>query len=429
MRAKAALKRKHVIVGCGPAALAALEKIRSITSEDEITLVTKEDVYPYSPMILPYLLSGKIKEADFAIRQESYFQRMKSTLLKGKEVTAVQPNKKEVIYRNGDIDKYDTLLIACGSEPLRPSIRGFDAVGSAGLHTLADYRNLVQELENKKTVAVIGAGLIGMGIAAAILERGCKVSIVEKEDRVLPLYFDAEAAMHIQEIFVHKGAQVLVGAEVTEVERQRSGVEIKVRGNPPLFTDLLITAIGVKARSSLAQAAGIKTNRGIVVDKRMRTSIKDIYAAGDVAEAQGFLTNEHGMCPIVPTAVAQGEVAGANMAGENMEYQGWIPRNIFNFFGNSAFSVGLSLPTAGKYDEMRWAHERRKQYKKLIYQGDVLIGCTFLNMDVDPGIMHYLIAKGVHIGSHKEALFQRPKETSRWLMLEAERRQAFPSES
>jgi len=352
---------------------------------------------------------------------------MKSTLLKGKEVTAVQPDKKEVIYSNGDIDKYDTLLIACGSEPQRPSIPGLDEVGSAGLHTLTDYRKLVRELENKKTVAVMGAGLIGMGIAAAILERGCKVSIIEKEDRVLHLYFDTEAAMHIQEIFIHKGAQVLLGTEVEEVKKQGSGVEINVRGNPPLFTDLLITAIGVKARASLAQVAGIKTNRGILVDKRMRTSIKDIYAAGDVAEAQSFLTKEHGMCPIVPTAVAQGEVAGANMAGENAEYQGWIPRNVFNFFGNKAFSVGLSLPLDGTYDEMKWADGKRKQYKKMIYQGDALIGCTFLNMDVDPGIMHYLIAKGLKIGSHKEALFQKPKETSRGLLLEAERRHAFSS--
>ena len=129
--AKPVSKRKHVIIGCGPAALAALEKIRSITSEDEITLVTKEDSYPYSPMILPYLLSGKMREADIAIRQGSYFERMKSTLLKGKEVTAVQPRKKEVTYSNGDTETYDTLLIASGSEPLRPSITGLDGVGLA----------------------------------------------------------------------------------------------------------------------------------------------------------------------------------------------------------------------------------------------------------------------------------------------------------
>ena len=427
--AKPVSKRKHVIIGCGPAALAALEKIRSITSEDEITLVTKEDSYPYSPMILPYLLSGKMREADIAIRQGSYFERMKSTLLKGKEVTAVQPRKKEVTYSNGDTETYDTLLIASGSEPLRPSITGLDGVGSVGLHTLADCRNLAQELEDKKTVSVIGGGLIGMGVAAALLERGHEVSIVEREDRVLPLYFDAEAAMLIQQIFVHKGAQFLLGAEVAKVQRQGRGVEISVRDYPPLLTDLLITAVGVKARSSFAQAAGIKTNRGIVVDNRMRTSGKDIYAAGDVAEAQSFLTKEHGMCPIVPTAVAQGEVAGANMAGENMEYQGWIPRNIFNFFGNRAFSVGVSLPLDNSCEEMKWADEKAKQYKKLIYQDDALIGCAFLNVDVDPGIVHYLIAQGLHIGSQKEALFQKPKEISRWLMLEAERKQTLPSKS
>jgi NADPH-dependent 2,4-dienoyl-CoA reductase/sulfur reductase-like enzyme len=161
----------------------------------------------------------------------------------------------------------------------------------------------------------------------------------------------------------------------------------------------------------------------------MRTSVKDIYAAGDVAEAHNFFTGEQGMSPILPSAVAQGEVAGANMAGEDTEYQGWISRNVFNFFGQMAFSVGLSMPLTGTYHAMKQTDDEKKQFKKVIYAGDTLVGCTFLNTDVDPGIMQYLIAKRVHIGSHKEAFFERPKEISRWLMLEAERRQAFLSET
>ena len=155
MAGNGTVKRRHLIIGSGPAALAALEKTRSITSEDEITLVTKEDVYPYSPMVLPYLLSGKIKETDSALRGKSYFENLKSSLVKGREAIAVDPDRKEVVYSAGHVDTYDTLLIASGSEPVKPVVTSMDTRGQArgtlrfgllekvcflGLHMMGDHR-------------------------------------------------------------------------------------------------------------------------------------------------------------------------------------------------------------------------------------------------------------------------------------------------
>ena len=182
-------KRKHLIIGCGSAALSALEKIRELTSEDEVKLVTMEDYLPYSPASLPYLLSGRITEAELWMRDEDSFKNLGSTLERGKEVTQVLPDKKKVIYRDGSSENYDTLLIASGSEPIKPPIKGLEEAGVHSLRTLADCHRLIQQLKGKNNVAILGAGMVGMEIAAALLEKGHQVSVIEKEQGILPLYF------------------------------------------------------------------------------------------------------------------------------------------------------------------------------------------------------------------------------------------------
>ena len=164
--------RKHLIIGTGPAGLSALEAIRRITLQDEVKLVSLEDTLPYYPAALPYLLSGKITEDQLWMRDENYFRNKKSTLVRGKEVTQVLPEKQRVIYRDGSSENYDTLLIATGAESMRPQIHGLEEVGAHDFRTLTDCRRILSELNDKKS-AILGAGLVGMKIAAALLERGC----------------------------------------------------------------------------------------------------------------------------------------------------------------------------------------------------------------------------------------------------------------
>lgn len=155
----------------------------------------------------------------------------------------------------------------------------------------------------------------------------------------------------------------------------------------------------------------------------MRTNVEDVFAAGDVAEAFDFFTGEATMNPIIPSAVSQGKTAGAAMAGEDVSYEGSIPMNVFNFFGNFAFSVGLSTVTDSKYEIFKTVDERRKQFKKLVLKDGELVGAMMLNVEADPGIFHYLVRNRVKPGSNKEALFERPRDIGRWLMLESEKRQ------
>lgn len=284
--------KKHLIIGVGPAALSAVEEIRRVTSEDEVKLVSMEDYLPYSPAALPYLLSGRITEAELWRRDEDYFRNLRSTLVRGKEVTRILPEEKKVIYRDGSSESYDTLLIASGSEPIKPPIEGLDETDGHDFRTLADCRRLLQKLKVRRKVVILGAGVAGMSMATALLEKGCRVSIIEKERSVLPLYFDEEAEVYIRDIFTDNKARFLTGKVVTAVKRKDRKIKIGLFDGSSMDADILINATGVKGRVSFLEGTGISIGNSILVDRRMRTGVDEIYAAGDVAEAQDFLSGK-----------------------------------------------------------------------------------------------------------------------------------------
>lgn len=139
-----------------------------------------------------------------------------------------------------------------------------------------------------------------------------------------------------------------------------------------------------------------------------------------------FFAGQYGMNQIIESAVDEGRIAGSNMAGVTIEYEGWISSNILNFFGNTAFSAGLSMPESDGYQILTDKNERKSQFKKLVYDGERLVGAMFINANLDPGVMLYLIRNKVNVGAYKQLLFQQPREISRWLMLETEKRESAP---
>jgi len=422
------MARKYLIIGCGSAGLAALEKIRSLTSEDEVRLVTKENCLPYSPTCLPYLLAGRIKETDMWIGDKEYFQSLKASWLKGKNVIKVLPEEKKVVYDDGTFDRYDALLVASGSEPVKPPIDGLEQSGAMSFHTLGDCYKLRSALAHRKGVTILGAGLVGMELALALCEVGCRVKVVEKEARVLPLYFHERAAAYITDIFLDHGVRIFTNKEVVGVRGRGEKIEVSCTDGDVFATDLLLTCVGVRPRTSFLADSGVRINVGVVVDRRMKTNIEGIYAAGDVAEAPDFFFGQPGINAIIPNAVVQGGIAGANMVGEEEEFKGWISMNVFNFFSNMACSIGLCLAEEEDKQILEKEGRQEKSVKRLVFENDKLIGAMFVNEEVDPGVIHYLIENRIELKDHKELLLERTKEASRWLMLEAEKKQAMSLE-
>jgi phenylglyoxylate dehydrogenase epsilon subunit len=419
-------KRNHLIIGCGAAAFSALETMRRFSSEDEITLITKERYFPYNLAALPYLVSGKASEADLWQADEDYLQKRGCSLLKEKEVVELKPEGKQAICKDGERIAYDTLLIASGSHPSSPEIKGLDKVRFLSFHTLDDCRLLKQELAGKKDIIIYGAGLVATELAIALVEAGYRVKIVVRS-RILRRYFDPDAGQMIEDLFREEGVQVYKGSVIAEVDKNKAKIDVTLSDGSALETDILVLAVGVKPSSLFLQGTDIELADGaVLVDHKMKTNVEDIYAAGDIAAAPDFFNGEQGVNAILPSAISQGKIAGANMVGQETKYEGWISMNILNFFGNTAFSIGLQESEGVQI--LKEMNKEKKQYRKLLYKDGDLVGAVFINHEVFPGVFQYLIGKRVDLGQHAELLFQKPKDTSLWLMLENERKEGLSLE-
>jgi phenylglyoxylate dehydrogenase epsilon subunit len=405
--------KKHLLIGSGAAGLSALREIRSLSADDQVTMVTMEPNLPYSPTALPYLLSGRIDEAKLWTVDKAFFDEMHVTFLEGKELVSLSPDTSEAHFAGGAKEHYDTLLIATGSQPLPSSVPGFESIGVLGFHTLADYHALVALIKPESEVLLYGGGLVAMGLASNLTKRGTKVKLIVRS-RVLRRYFDPMARALIQKAFTEHGVEMVTGAEIKEAF-PGDRITLLLEDGRKVTGDVLVNCLGTAPRISFTEGVGIATvPDGILVDTHMMTTKEQIYAAGDVAVAKDFFHGTAGINAILPSAVEQGRVAGANMAGERRDYAGWISMNVFHFFGKGACAIGASN---GEGEAVRSSDA----YTKLTFQDDRLVGAQFVNVAVDPGVILYLIKEKVDVGRHRDALLTQTAETSRALMAKAER--------
>ena len=417
--------QKHLIIGTGSAALAAAREIRRVSADDEIKLVSREDVPPYCVAVLPYLISGRMQESDLWLLDDDQVHELQLSLVRGKEVTSINPDKKRITYDSGEHEGYDTLLIASGSHPVKPDITGLDEVGFLPFHTLGDLRRLQGQLKGKKDISVYGGGLVAIELAIALREAGYRVTLIVRS-RILRRYLDPEAAGIMKDIIATNGVRIYEGCTIEAVTGNKAIVELALSNGTTLITEAIAVCLGVEPSISFLSDTGIACSDGVLVDRGMRTNRADVYAAGDAAEAPDFFTGTQGLSPILPSAISQGKIAGRNMAGEEATDEGWIPMNIVHFFGQRAVSVGM-MPN-GDTRVLQATDEQGKWFKRLVFQGDQLVGASFVNVSVFPGVLHYLISNRVPIGPHAELLFDKPRETSCWLMLKTEKEDAMSLE-
>ena len=412
-------KRKHLMIGAGAAALSALQMIKSIRPDDEAVLVTKENDLPYSPTALPYVLSGRIDRHSIWLREEDYFKKAGAVLMRGREAVEVDPAKKRVAFSDGEKESYDKLLIATGSDAVGPSLQG--GAGFLKFHTLEDCERLVQQVEGKKEVLIHGGGLVAMETAMALLERGCSVKVVVRS-RILRKYFDEEAAGLIENIIAERGAEIFSGHSIVALSQRDAEVEATLEDGNRVKAQVFVNCTGVKPRVDFLAGIGLSMGQGIRADRRMMTNLEDIYAAGDAAEAPEFFTGEAGLSAILLSAVNQGKLAGANMAGEDKEYRGWIGLNRLPFFGNVAESLGMSTGSEDRFSILKEVNVEKRRLKKLVFDGDNLVGATFINCGTNLGPFYQIIERKLDVSKHRDMLFDRPFETSIWLIREDEKR-------
>ena len=405
----------YLVAGASHAALSALEAIRMHDAAGSIAVLAKEAHPPYSPTVLPYVVSGRSAPDKVALRPADYFAQQKIAFLNGRALQRIDAAAKRVYFADGGAMQYGKLLLATGAAPIIPPIPGLKDVKFHVLRTLDDATALKAALPKTKAAVVLGAGLIGMHAAENLAKTGARVTIVEMQPQVLPGYFDAAAAQIIASVFVEKGVQLLLGSKVEKLSPAAQGCTLTLADGSRIEADLLLVATGVAPTMDYLQGSGVDTERGILVDAHMRTSAADIYAAGDVAQARGFYSGKALVGGILPDAVEQGRIAGMAMAGDPAvsDYPGSVPLNTYAFFGQQALSVGSQSDGEVVLQE---ADAAKRQYLKIVMQDDRLTGIFGINRPFDAGIMWQLILRRTDLAAVREKFIAQPQQMARQLM-------------
>ena len=279
---------KYLIIGSSHAGLSALTAIRMVDEEGSITLVTREKTLPYSPTVLPYVLSGQANPERVFLRDQAYFDENKVNFLNGAAVVSLDSGANTVTLDSGDKIQYEKLLLATGSEPKVPDIPGLKDAPWHVLRTLADALKIKSAAREGQSAIILGAGLIGMHAAQDLAKAGLQVTVVATTPQVMGQYFDMEAASLIERVFVKNGVKILTGSPVTHVTKSNNACAVSLENGLDLSAHLLLVAKGVNACKEYLNGSGIETDVGILVDDTMQTSIKNVWAAGRCGSGRKF---------------------------------------------------------------------------------------------------------------------------------------------
>lgn len=305
-----------VIVGNGVAGDSAANVISGADSKPDTVILTSESHPFYQRTRLGEVLSGHSSPGDLLIHESDWYESRGMSLLLEERVTDLEPKKSQVVTHSGKIFSYNQLLLATGAEPLLPPIDGLDKDNVFTLRTLEDVQSIRSRLQEVDKAAVIGGGLLGLESAYALNQSDIDVKVVETLPAVMSKQLDAAGSHHVQSRLEQEGIDFRLGAEAAKLSGSNTVNSVTLTTGEDLRADLVIISAGISPNVELANQAGIRTSRGIMVDENLKTSHEDIYAAGDVIE-------QNGQCyGIWPPAQEQGKVAGRNMLGNEEVYDG-----------------------------------------------------------------------------------------------------------
>jgi NADH oxidase (H2O2-forming) len=347
------MARRILVIGANAAGVEAASAARKKDRTAEITLITQEKNAGYSRCGLPFVIGGQIPSfKDLIVYPPAYFQMLKLTLKTETKVTVINTKEKTVtaVDKTGSTEtlQYDSLVIATGADAFMPPIKGHDKQGILSLRNLEDGEKILRAAKNgAKSAVIMGAGLIGLETGVALIERDLKVTVVEMLPQILPAMLDADMAKQVQEHLQEKGMCILTSRAVEEFLGDDKVTAI-MAGGEKIEADLFISAFGVRANTKLAADSGIALGeaRAIKTNGRMETSTKDVYAAGDCAEAPNVLTHKSTCAQLGTIAVRQGKVAGTNAGGSYSLFSGVLASAVTRLFDTEAGVTGLTEAAA-----------------------------------------------------------------------------------
>jgi len=398
---------KVIVIGNGIAGNTASSTIRRLDSQADITIISEEPHPEYSACALPYYIAGELERQSLFLRTSEDYAREGIKTILGQKVTAIDPENKKVSLDAKSLT-YDKLIVATGSKPIVPPVKGFDLDGVFPLKSVNDADRILHY--SAKAAAVVGSGPIGVEASIALSKRGLRVYLVELLDRVMPRVFDETPAALLRGILEEQGIKVFTGEKVTTISGNGK-VEGIVTDKRQIECDMVIFGVGMKSNIELAKQSGLKIGGlgGISVDRHMMTSFDDIYACGDCVEAEDMITGKPTLSLLWHNAKQQGEVAGYNCAGVSRNYLGSQNITSTDIFGIHVASFGCLAAESSQQDNIEVIEKLRgKNYHRLSVAKGKLVGAQFIGDARDMGALLSILVKGESLSAIKQAISKTP---------------------
>ena len=373
--------KQYVIIGNGVAAAGCIEGIRSADPNGAVTVVSAERHPVYCRPLISYYLEGKTDIERMRYRDAGFYEQNGCRVLYGRSAVRLDAAAKTVELDDGTILPYDSICVAAGSSPFLPPLEGLETVEKAfTFMTLDDALALEAAVKDDSRVLIVGAGLIGMKCAEGIRHLCKEMTIVDLAPRVLPAVLDETGSAIVQKQMEAQGISFRLADSVAEFTEDTA----TLKSGEVIPFDVLVLAVGVRPNTALAESAGCEVRRGIVTDQNQRTTVPDLYAAGDCTLSHDLTSGQDKILALLPNAYLQGETAGISMAGGAHPYDKAMPVNAGGFFG-------LHIATCGDLNGESFITQSENSYKRLVVRDNRLVGFILIGEIARAGIYTSLV--------------------------------------
>jgi NADPH-dependent 2,4-dienoyl-CoA reductase/sulfur reductase-like enzyme/ferredoxin len=368
--------QRVVVIGNGIAGITAADYARRNHPDTAIEVIADEAYHLYNRMAITRLIYGRSAMQGLYLNPDPWYESRSITPWLNTRVQAIDRAAQEVVTGTGERLPYDRLILATGSASAVPPIDGWGVPGTFVLRSADDALRVraFAQLHGARRAVIAGGGLLGLEAAYALHKLGIATIVLERSERLLRRQLDARASQLLHRYLEGTGISTWTKAETAAV----SGVlgrlaEVSLTDSRATPADVLIVAAGISPNIELASAAGLETNKGIVVDAHMRTSDERVFAAGDAAEFPGQPVG------LWPTAVDQGRVAGEGSVKRTLStYSGTVPVTVLKVAGVDLTSVGQFEPASDEDKVIVHEDESALRYGKLVISGDRIVGAILL---------------------------------------------------
>ncbi|MEQ1311420.1 nitrite reductase small subunit NirD [Acinetobacter sp. XH1639] len=393
-------KLKLVLIGNGLAGMRCLEDLLDMAPDRyDVTVIGEEPWGNYNRIMLSPVLSGEKTIEDIMLHPHAWYSDKGIKFIADDPAIKIDRTRKVVHTQKGESVDYDRLIIATGSSPFIPPVQGVDLKGVISFRDIYDVNTMIKYCETKKNAVVIGGGLLGLEAAYGLKQRGMNVTVLHLMDRIMERQLDGRASRMLRHSIEEKGIKIITEANTEALIGKDGHVnQVRLKDGTVLDADLVVFAVGIRPNIALAQSAGLRCNRGILVNDTMQTFDPSIYAVGECIEHRnqtfGLVEPLWGQAFICATHLAE--------HGSLTFKSPTVPTQL-KVSGVDVFSAGNFEPKED-YEDIILNDEKRHIYKRIIIQKDKVIGAVLFG-DTEDGMWYAeLIADQTPVSTFRNKL-------------------------